>query len=108
METKSLNDSQTVRDARIEQVVPLTTPALLLHDYPLTDAQAEFVLTSRRDIASILDRTDSRLLVIVGPCSVHDPEAALDYAKRLKELSAELPELLIVMRVYFEKPRTTT
>ena len=108
METKSLNESQAVRDARIEQVVPLTTPALLLHDYPLSDAQAAFVLRSRQEIASILDRTDGRLLVVVGPCSVHDPAAALDYAKRLKELSAELPELLIVMRVYFEKPRTTT
>ncbi len=108
METKSLNEAKAVRDARIERVVPLTTPALLLHDYPLTEAQAEFVWRSRQDIAAILDRTDPRLLVIVGPCSVHDPEAALEYAKRLKELSAELPELLIAMRVYFEKPRTTT
>jgi 3-deoxy-7-phosphoheptulonate synthase len=108
MTIKSLNDAQTVRDARIEQVVPLTSPALLLHDLPLSEAQEQFVVDSRREIAAILDRTDKRLLVIVGPCSVHDPEAALDYAKRLKELSAELAELLVVMRVYFEKPRTTT
>ncbi len=108
METKSLSDAQSVRDARIEQVVPLTTPALLLHDYPLSDELADFVMRSRRDIAAILDRTDPRLLVVVGPCSVHDPEAALDYARRLKELSAELSGLLVAMRVYFEKPRTTT
>ena len=108
METKSLTDAQAVRDARIEQVVPLTTPALLLHDFPLSAAQTEFVLNSRADIAAILDRDDPRLLVVVGPCSVHDPDAALEYAGRLKELSAKLPDLLIAMRVYFEKPRTTT
>ncbi len=108
METRSLSDAQSVRDARIEQVVPLTTPALLLHDYPLSDELADFVMRSRRDIAAILDRTDPRLLVVVGPCSVHDPEAALDYARRLKELSGELSGLLVTMRVYFEKPRTTT
>ncbi len=108
METKSLSESQSVRDQRIEQVVPLATPALLLHDLPLSDEQAEFVLRSRAEITAILDRTDTRLLVVVGPCSVHDPEAALDYARRLKQLSAELPDLLIAMRVYFEKPRTTT
>jgi 3-deoxy-7-phosphoheptulonate synthase len=106
--TKSLSDAQSIRDARIEQVVPLTTPALLLHDYPLTPEQEQFVISSRREIAAILDREDPRLLVVAGPCSVHDPEAALDYARRLRDLAAELPDLLIAMRVYFEKPRTTT
>ncbi len=108
METKSLSATGAVRDTRIEQVVPLTTPALLLHEYPLSEELADFVMRSRREIAAILDRTDPRLLVVVGPCSVHDPEAALDYARRLKELSGELGDLLVAMRVYFEKPRTTT
>lgn len=108
METKSLSEAQSIRDARIAQVVPLTTPALLLHDYPLSDEQEQVVLDSRRDITAILNRTDPRLLVVTGPCSVHDPEAALDYGRRLSELADELPGLLLVMRVYFEKPRTTT
>ena len=108
MEIKSLSEAQSVRDARIEQVVPLTTPALLLHDYPLTAEQEQFVIRSRGEITAILDRTDPRLLVVAGPCSVHDPEAALDYARRLRELADELPDLLLTMRVYFEKPRTTT
>ncbi|HKJ36928.1 MAG TPA: 3-deoxy-7-phosphoheptulonate synthase [Solirubrobacterales bacterium] len=106
--TPSLSANQAVRDQRIEEVVPLATPALLLHEHPLPPDREEDVLASRREITGILDRDDPRLLVIVGPCSVHDPEAALDYAGRLAELAAELPELLIAMRVYFEKPRTTT
>ena len=66
------------------------------------------VIRSRDEVTAILDREDPRLLVIVGPCSVHDPVAALDYAHRLAALAEELPDLLVVMRVYFEKPRTTT
>jgi 3-deoxy-7-phosphoheptulonate synthase len=102
------NRSLTVRDRRIAQLVPLATPALLLHEHPLRAEHAEFVLRSREEIRAILDGEDPRLLVIVGPCSVHDPEAALEYARRLRELADELDDLLIAMRVYFEKPRTTT
>jgi 3-deoxy-7-phosphoheptulonate synthase len=98
-----------VRDRRIEQVVPLVTPALFLHELPLTDARSEVVTRGRDEIAAILDGVDDRLLVVVGPCSVHDVEAALDYARRLAATAAELSDdLCVAMRVYFEKPRTTT
>jgi 3-deoxy-7-phosphoheptulonate synthase len=76
---------------------------------PLTDAAAATVLAGRRTIRRILDREDARLFVVVGPCSIHDPAAALDYAQRLARLAQELREtLVLVMRVYFEKPRTVT
>jgi 3-deoxy-7-phosphoheptulonate synthase len=100
--------SGPVRDLRIEQTVPLATPALLLHEHPLSATGSEFVRRSREEVKSILDRTDPRLLVVVGPCSVHDPKAALEYARRLADLAPELGGLYLVMRVYFEKPRTTT
>ena len=105
---QSLSAPDAVRDQRIEQVVPLATPALLLHEHPLRAEQQRSVLGARREITEILNRSDPRLLVVVGPCSVHDPEAALEYAGRLSEVAAELGDLLITMRVYFEKPRTTT
>ncbi|MGB2850182.1 MAG: 3-deoxy-7-phosphoheptulonate synthase [Solirubrobacterales bacterium] len=108
MRPNSLSDVQSVRDRRIEQVVPLATPALLLHEHPLPAERVEDVLNSRDEITRILDRVDHRLLVVVGPCSVHDVDAAHEYAQRLAELSLELGDLLIAMRVYFEKPRTTT
>ena len=98
-----------VRDRRIDQVVPLITPALILHELPLTEEKAEVVLRSRAEVAAILGGSDDRLLVIVGPCSVHDTGAAHEYAERLSARAAELSdELCIVMRVYLEKPRTTT
>jgi 3-deoxy-7-phosphoheptulonate synthase len=103
---KHLDD---VRDRRIEQVIPLLAPSLIFEELRLIGAPAEVVLRGRSQTARILDREDDRLLVIVGPCSVHDPVAALDYAKRLSAQANELGEdLCIVMRVYFEKPRTTT
>jgi 3-deoxy-7-phosphoheptulonate synthase len=100
--------AQKLHDRRIEETVPLVSPAELLAELPLDDPFAERVLASRDEVKSILDREDPRLLVIVGPCSVHDPAAALDYGRRLEALARELPDLLVVMRVYFEKPRTTT
>ena len=100
---------QQVRDLRIERTVPVITPAQLLEELPLSDRQAEVVLRGRDEISAILDRDDDRLLVVVGPCSVHDVEAAREYAERLSARSAELrDDLCIAMRVYFEKPRTTT
>ncbi|THF66329.1 3-deoxy-7-phosphoheptulonate synthase [Pseudothauera nasutitermitis] len=76
---------------------------------PLTDAAAAAVLAGRRALADILDRKDGRLFVVVGPCSIHDPVAGLDYARRLKKLADEVSDtLVLVMRVYFEKPRTAT
>ncbi len=86
----------------------LPPPRILKAILPLTDAARETVLSSRKDLMSILDRTDKRLIVVVGPCSIHDIEAAKDYANRLKELSIQLSDVFqILMRVYFEKPRTT-
>ncbi len=98
-----------VRDQRIERAVELVAPEALFDDLPLGEEREALVVRGRGDVEKILERVDDRLLVVVGPCSVHDPEAALDYGKRLAELSAELgDDLLVAMRVYFEKPRTTT
>jgi 3-deoxy-7-phosphoheptulonate synthase len=110
MEMKDLptEHSGRVRDRRIEQVVELIPPAQILDDLPLGGEQEEAVLRYRSEIAGILDRVDDRLLVVVGPCSVHDVDAALDYANRLRARASDLQgELCIAMRVYFEKPRTT-
>src|ERR1700742_863890 len=102
-------NADAVRDQRIAQVVPLVTPALMLHELPLEPKGTDEVLRGRAEIASVLDREDDRLLVVVGPCSVHDVDAALDYAQRLSAAAAErADDLCIAMRVYFEKPRTTT
>lgn len=93
---------------RVVEIEPLPTPAQVLADMPLSEAAQRVVVESRDAIRGVLHGRDDRLLVIVGPCSVHDPHAALDYARRLSALNGELKdELLIVMRVYFEKPRTT-
>lgn len=93
---------------RVVEIEPLPTPAQVLADMPLSEAAQRVVVESRDAIRDVLHGRDDRLLVIVGPCSVHDPRAALDYARRLAALNGELSdELLIVMRVYFEKPRTT-
>ncbi len=98
-----------VRDRRIERVIPLAPPARLFEELPLVGAPAEVVLRGRSEIAGILDREDDRLLAIVGPCSVHDPAAALEYAHLLAARAAEVEgDLCVAMRVYFEKPRTTT
>jgi 3-deoxy-7-phosphoheptulonate synthase len=101
--------SDRVRDRRIERVVELVAPAEILQDLPLGDEREDAVLRHRAEVKSVLDRADDRLLVVVGPCSVHDPEAAVDYAQRLAARAADLSaELCVAMRVYFEKPRTTT
>lgn len=93
---------------RVVEIEPLPTPAQVLADMPLSETAQRVVVESRDAIRNVLHGRDDRLLVIVGPCSVHDPRAALDYARRLSALNDELKdELLIVMRVYFEKPRTT-
>lgn len=86
----------------------LLTPDQLKRDIPMTEKAAAAIVAGRRDIQNILDREDHRIFVVVGPCSIHDVEAAKDYAARLKELADAVNDtLLVVMRVYFEKPRTT-
>jgi 3-deoxy-7-phosphoheptulonate synthase len=95
-------------DLRIKRVRPLLAPAILVEEIPMTDAAGAVVATGRRTLEAILDGRDPRLAVIVGPCSIHDPTAALEYARELKKLAdAVADRLLLVMRVYFEKPRTT-
>ncbi|MBT1179972.1 3-deoxy-7-phosphoheptulonate synthase [Bifidobacterium vespertilionis] len=95
-------------DINIRQLDPIPAPRAFIKELPLSQKQIDLVLRSRQEIRDVLNGRDDRLLVIVGPCSIHDPKAARDYARRLAEVSAELYDrLLIVMRVYFEKPRTT-
>ena len=95
-------------DQRIEAISPLLSPALLRHELPCEPPAADTVARGRDAVTAVLDGRDDRLLVVVGPCSVHDPEAGLDYARRLAERAERLSgELCVVMRTYFEKPRTT-
>jgi 3-deoxy-7-phosphoheptulonate synthase len=94
-------------DLRIRAQKPLIAPAVLEDELPLGDAGARLVAQTRAETAAIVTGADDRLLVVVGPCSIHDPDAALEYANRLKQVAAaHARELLVVMRVYFEKPRT--
>lgn len=100
--------AQRTRNLRIEGYRPLVAPGALLGELPLSEEAAATVHRARDEVIEILDGRDDRLVVVVGPCSIHDPAAALDYAARLKALADELAEdLSVVMRVYFEKPRTT-
>ena len=93
---------------KITAITPIIAPAELRQVFPLSDKNREFVSQSRAGIKEILQRRDQRLMVVVGPCSIHDPEAAIEYAERLAGLSAKVrDQLLLIMRVYFEKPRTT-
>jgi 3-deoxy-7-phosphoheptulonate synthase len=99
---ESLDNQRTVG------ISPLLSPALLRQEHPMDTAVAKTVADGRAGCADILNGIDDRLLVVVGPCSVHDPEAAVDYASRLAEKADALRDRLhVVMRVYFEKPRTT-
>jgi 3-deoxy-7-phosphoheptulonate synthase len=94
-------------DLRIRATKPLLAPAVLEEEIPLDATRAALVARTRREIAGIVTGADDRLLVVVGPCSIHDPAAALDYAERLAALApAYAADVLLVMRVYFEKPRT--
>jgi len=93
---------------RITAEIPLVSPAELAREIPMTDGAAETVAQGRRHITDILSGRDGRLLAVVGPCSIHNEEEALEYAAKLSALSKKVSDrLLIVMRVYFEKPRTT-
>jgi 3-deoxy-7-phosphoheptulonate synthase len=101
--------AEALRDRRIERVEPLVAPVTLFDELALSDEHANVVRQGRSEVHAILDGVDDRLLVIVGPCSVHDVDATLDYARRLSDLACRVrADLRIAMRVYFEKPRTTT
>lgn len=102
-----MTDFQT-DDLRIGDIKPLISPAVLSYYLPITDKASEVVSNSRKECEAVLAGEDDRLLVVVGPCSIHDTGAAIEYATRLKETAARYADdLVIVMRVYFEKPRTT-
>ena len=97
-----------LENTNITSLQRLVTPEQLKHRVPLTETVTDHIAASRKVIRDILDRSDHRMMVVVGPCSVHDPIAALDYAERLASLAIQLQDqLYLVMRVYFEKPRTT-
>ena len=104
----STRDTTRIDDTRIDAVRPLITPALLMEKLPGSAATLALVERSREAIARVLHGEDERLVVVVGPCSIHDHGQALDYARRLKAAAEPLADaLLVVMRTYFEKPRTT-
>ncbi|MGM1003363.1 3-deoxy-7-phosphoheptulonate synthase [Acinetobacter haemolyticus] len=97
-----------IDDVNIKSIQTLITPAELKSDLPLSEVASQTVLQGRNTVRNILDGNDKRLFVVIGPCSIHDPKAAHEYADRLKVLSEKVKDTLyIIMRVYFEKPRTT-
>jgi 3-deoxy-7-phosphoheptulonate synthase len=99
---------QKTDDLRITQTRPLIPPAILLEELPITERISNVIANSRRTVADILDGRDPRVVVIVGPCSIHDATAALEYAERLRRIASRCEdELVVVMRSYFEKPRTS-
>jgi len=95
-------------DVRIREIKELLPPIAHLYELPINESASELIYTTRREIAALLRGEDDRLLVVIGPCSIHDTQAAEEYAERLMKLRREYArELVVVMRVYFEKPRTT-
>src|SRR5262245_18127575 len=95
-------------DLRIDRIRPLIPPAILMEYLPITERASTTVAEGRQAIARALRGEDDRLVLVVGPCSIHDVAAARDYAGRLAEVAGRLrDDLVVVMRVYFEKPRTT-
>ena len=104
----SVMSESAVENLNVAQQEILITPAELKAKLPMSAASRQTVTTAREAIRNILDGRDHRLFLVIGPCSIHDPEAAMDYARRLKALADDVQDtLLLVMRVYFEKPRTT-
>ena len=100
--------SNSTDDVLIDSYTKMMAPEQLINDFPLSKQQAKNILDCRAQIQKIIDKQDDRLMVVVGPCSIHDTEAALEYAHKLKKLADELQDdLYIIMRIYFEKPRTT-
>ena len=108
MTLTGLSRSNSIRDQRIERLVELASPRSLIEELPLSDDHAEVLLRGRAEVEAILQGHDNRLLVVVGPCSVHDVVATREYAERLAgEVKGRREDLCLAMRVYFEKPRTS-
>ena len=104
-----MNSTPQIENTNVSSFARMPTPVELHAALPLSDYAYRTVMEGRETLRNILDRKDKRLFVVVGPCSIHDPVAGLDYARRLKALQDEVSEtMVLVMRVYFEKPRTTT
>ena len=102
-----MNSETLLEDSRIENFSVMPAPADIKGEAPMSEAASAAVRAGREAVRAILERSDPRLFVVVGPCSMHDPVACMEYARRLRALADELsPSLLLVMRVYFEKPRT--
>jgi len=92
----------------IKEIIPIVAPVYLRQIFPLSEEDAKFVTESRNSVIDILNKRDNRLMAVVGPCSIHDPKAAIEYAEKLYNLSNIVKDkIFIIMRVYFEKPRTT-
>lgn len=99
---------QKTDDIHVRQLIPIVSPSELNERLPMTEGANETIVAGRQAICNILKGDDSRLIAVVGPCSIHDEKAALDYAERMLKISKQVEErILVVMRVYFEKPRTT-
>ncbi len=99
---------KTINNVHISRIDPLISPTELKSKYPSTEYTEQLVSETREAVRKILKRDDKRLIAVVGPCSIHDSKAALEYAERLKKLSSQIEDqFLLIMRVYFEKPRTT-
>ncbi|HTW86470.1 MAG TPA: 3-deoxy-7-phosphoheptulonate synthase, partial [Candidatus Binataceae bacterium] len=97
-----------IQDIHVAATEPLIAPRSLKDELPLDDELVQFVYQSRQTVRRMLSGDDRRLMFIVGPCSIHDPAAALDYARRLADLAPRVAErIFVMMRVYFDKPRTT-
>ncbi len=100
--------TKPIDDLRLEKIMELTTPQALIDQYPCNEDIAQIVFNTRTDVHNILRGMDDRLIVVIGPCSIHDPAAAIEYAQKLQILRKNhIKDLVIIMRVYFEKPRTT-
>src|SRR5262245_52884324 len=96
------------RDLRVDSICPLIPPEILLEELPLSQDASAGIALARDELRAILDGRDDRLIIVVGPCSIHDPVAGLDYGTRLARLAGQFAgDLRLIMRVYFEKPRTT-
>lgn len=110
--TNSINNqdqASLVQDLHVKQIIPLISPLELKEKYPVSARSLETVVRDREILKNILAGKDDRIVAIVGPCSIHDTDAAIDYAQRLAKVAKQVEDrILVIMRVYFEKPRTTT
>ena len=98
---------ENIRDVNIKDYSPITPPKVFIDEIPISEKSENIVSDSRKIISDIVHGKDNRILLITGPCSIHDVDAGLEYAKLLTEFSKSIKNFYIVMRVYFEKPRTT-